>query len=89
MSFEQISQDSSRDSNQSEILKQNVNTLIELFELNDREGKFASHQRIADRITSIIQRHTDRPSNNYPQLLCIFIEIFNGVLAPASHQPVY
>ncbi len=68
MNFEQIPKDSNQENNQSEILKQNVNTLIELFELNDREGKFSFNQRAADRITSIIQKHTEQVEGGYNRI---------------------
>ena len=67
MSFEHP-QDQNSEGNNKEILKQNINTLIELFELNDGEGKFSSHQRVADRITAIIQKHTEEAVGGYNRI---------------------
>ncbi len=73
MTFEQIPTkgDSGRKENtddKTDILKKNINTLIELFELDERNGKYESQQKLADNITRIIQQHTETVENGYNKI---------------------
>ena len=68
MSFESAPQESKEEKNGNEILKQNVNSLIELFQLNENTGKYDSNDKNVVEIGRLIQKHTESVNGGYNRI---------------------
>ncbi len=51
-----------------EALKQNLNSLVEIFQLNEREGKYDSNDKNVIEIGRIIQKHTESVESGYNRI---------------------
>lgn len=65
MNFETPSTSDETVENENEALKQNINSLIELFQVNERGGLYSSDDKTVIEIGRIIQKYTTNVENGY------------------------